>query len=118
MPSITVKTTTLARVFEELDLGRLDLLKLDVEGSQQLVLEGGCELIETHQPAVIIENNVGACRRLHLEPRDAFRMLASIGYGFGTADHGAFVQPVEAPEICRSVVCLPKTSSSWSSVLA
>lgn len=51
----TVGMTTLDLVAQAQGLDRLDLVKIDVEGAELGVLEGGAETIERLQPVVVIE---------------------------------------------------------------
>ena len=45
-------------------LGRVDLLKLDVEGAEGLALDGGRDLIATHQPVVVMEYSPGLLQQV------------------------------------------------------
>ncbi|MEZ6079950.1 MAG: FkbM family methyltransferase [Pirellulaceae bacterium] len=107
VPSIPVRLTTLAIICEQEKIARLDMLKLDVEGAQQLVLEGGFELIKKHKPSLMITNNIAACRRLKLEPSAVFDMLRRIGYQFCKVTKHGVVQAIDRPQDQRHVLCLP-----------
>jgi len=61
-----VKTITL----DSLNLPRVDFIKIDVEGHEVEVLNGACNLLMRHRPALLIEVN-------HREVRS---MLSSLGY--------------------------------------
>ena len=43
--SVRVPTLTLKRLFEEQELGKIDLLKLDLQGAERLVLTGGADVL-------------------------------------------------------------------------
>jgi FkbM family methyltransferase len=60
---------------DELALDRLDVLKIDVEGSQLAVLEGGRATIDRHRPLIWIEFRPVA---EELDPGDA--LLRAMGY--------------------------------------
>jgi FkbM family methyltransferase len=53
--SIRVKTATLDDTF--IELGRMDLLKIDVEGHEIEVLKGGTETIKRLRPLIYVEND-------------------------------------------------------------
>jgi FkbM family methyltransferase len=53
-PPGTVKATSLDSYLEEAGLQRIDFLKLDVEGAEPDVLEGGRRTIQRHRPALAI----------------------------------------------------------------
>lgn len=58
-----------------LELGRCDLIKIDVEGMELSVLEGGIRTLEKHRPVLWIENNdIDTSRSL-------IAFLLNMGYG-------------------------------------
>jgi len=48
-------------------LTRVDLIKLDVEGLERRVLDGGADVIRRHRPDLIVECNAIASRKFHGE---------------------------------------------------
>ena len=57
---------------DDVDLGRVSLLKVDVEGHELAVLRGARELLEVHRPMLIIEveeRHAAGSREHHLDPR-------------------------------------------------
>lgn len=66
-PAEPVDVTTL----DALDLERVSLIKIDVEGCEAEVLEGARALIDSHRPVLIVEFN---------QPADLERIRRSIGY--------------------------------------
>lgn len=60
--------------------GRLDLLKLDIEGMEALALEGGRERICTDWPAIVIEENITARENFGLRDGLAREYLEGWGY--------------------------------------
>ena len=61
-PRTVVQRETLDRIWH--DRGRIDIVKLDIEGHEIKFLEGGRETISGHRPVLLIELN-----RLHHEIR-------------------------------------------------
>ena len=86
--SVRLDTWARARGIE-----RLDLLKLDVEGSEPAALDGARETIRRFRPVAIVECNPVALRRFgHKSYRDLARTLRSLFAKLGTLDAaGAFV---------------------------
>ena len=54
---VEVRMRTLGAVAEEAGLGRLDFIKIDIEGHEFPVLRGAWSLIERHRPVVFLEFN-------------------------------------------------------------
>lgn len=90
---VTVETTTL-----DDELARLappDLIKIDVEGAEDMVLAGATRLLEEVKPVIIIECFDG----LESAP---MRQLAAAGYSFTDGD-----DPRDAAGTTSNYLCLP-----------
>ena len=76
---------------------RIGLIKLDVEGAEELVLRGGRSILARSHPTVIFEMHGIAAQRLGLDPIGSWRMLSSLGYKFFLlVDHGSLC-PLKSP---------------------
>jgi FkbM family methyltransferase len=85
----TTRATTLDEWAAGEGLTRLDLVKIDVEGSEERVLEGGRATIARFRPTLVVELNPITIRRMqHREPRDLYRRLLSL---YGRLMHLALV---------------------------
>ena len=63
------------------DLERLDLVKIDIEGSEYLALEGGHNLLSRLKPAIIMEFNVERLAEVSRKSaQDVLDLMRSIGY--------------------------------------
>jgi len=51
------------------------LIKVDVEGAEQQVIEGALETLVTHKPIVVFEHGRGAADHYGTQPRDIFNLL-------------------------------------------
>ena len=70
---IEVETTRI----DDLDLTRVDLLKIDVEGHEMAVFEGAIETIKRLRPVLVIELE----QRFHDQPlAECFERVESLGY--------------------------------------
>jgi FkbM family methyltransferase len=91
---IHVKCRTLDSVVDELEV-KPDFLKIDVEGFEHLVLEGGAKVLGQFRPRIALEANPG-------DPGDAMtRILSNYAYEFrNITDNGlesrSEIVPVEA----------------------
>lgn len=79
--SVRVPATTLDAYAKRQGISRVDVIKIDVEGVEGLVLEGGRALLGGAQPPVlIIESNPATLRAAGNSPERLCERLASFGY--------------------------------------
>lgn len=93
--NIRVRTMTLDAAAEQ--FGAPDLIKLDVEGAENLVLEGGKNVMSEHRPALVVE--------VHGEERCARFYDLMKGYGYRCETAGGVV--INDGGYHHQVVCLP-----------
>jgi FkbM family methyltransferase len=77
-----VRTRPLDEVLREIGLSRVDVIKMDVEGAEELVLRGARNLLSSSHPTIIFEINRDAPPRLGLSSEGAWNQLAELGYEF------------------------------------
>ena len=80
-----VQTEALDNLLEENGIDRVDVMKVDAEGAEELVLRGAIGILTKHNPIVIFEYNPGCAARLGLSPDGARDFLESMGYEFAVA---------------------------------
>lgn len=80
--SETVEARPLAAVLATEGIGHVDVIKLDVEGAEELVLRGAREVLKRDHPIVIFEVNQGAATAQGLSPTGTWELLAGLGYRF------------------------------------
>jgi Methyltransferase FkbM domain len=78
---MVVETNTLDGLCADANLTRLDFLKIDVEGGELHVLEGGQRTVETFRPTMLIEIEARHTERYAYSPDDVVEWLLSRGYG-------------------------------------
>lgn len=72
---------------DALGLGRLDVLKIDVEGAESMVVEGALATIERCRPAIVMELSCEMTRRVGgIEPEDHLGRLTDRGYRLHVID--------------------------------
>ena len=77
-----IETESLDQLLGENGVDHVDVIKIDVEGAEELVLRGAIECLTSQHPIVIFEFNPACAARLGLWPRGAADFLKSLGYEF------------------------------------
>lgn len=85
-PFEPIVTSTLDAELAREMVRQVDLLKLDVEGAEELVLHGASLLLRRSRPVVLFEVNPDAAAALDLAPDGAWRLLRENGYRFFQLD--------------------------------
>ena len=75
-----VPVETLDALADRLALGRVDVIKIDVEGAEVKVLSGGRKLLAAHRPILLIEANDGALRGQGASTEALLATLRELGY--------------------------------------
>ena len=65
---------------DEYELKHVDFVKMDCEGYEQFVVEGGTETFKRNKPVVIVEQHALWSKRYGLEPTGAVKALEALGY--------------------------------------
>jgi FkbM family methyltransferase len=97
--TVEVQVETLDGLCERAELTRLDFIKIDVEGAELLVLEGGQQAIEKFRPALLVEIEARHLARYQYSPADIVGWLTQRGYTMHSWQHGW--QPADA--VCAHV---------------
>jgi len=90
-----VEVRTLDSVVQELGLSRVDFIKIDAEGADELVCRGATEVLKKFRPAVFFEQNGGAASQLGLQARGTAAFLASLGYEFCVCHDGEIIESAD-----------------------
>jgi FkbM family methyltransferase len=105
----TIETATLDSILAREGVNRVDVLKMDVEGAEELILRGATELFSHGQPRVIFEVNPQAAARLELSGRGAWDFLAARGYRFYTMQTDGTLRAIDAPASANTIALHPAT---------
>lgn len=73
-------TVTLDSLLGTQEMTRLDALKIDVEGAEELVLRGATSCLDRYRPIVIFETNPAASQRIGLHADGVWNLLLERGY--------------------------------------
>jgi len=97
--AVRVPMTTLDAFCRAQRLERIDLIKIDVEGAEDRVLEGAKEILAHYRPMVIVEIR---------PPGRAQKILQEAGYRLFRLDHGHLLPLGEAPiDHEENVIAIP-----------
>jgi FkbM family methyltransferase len=99
-----VAVDTLDGMLAETDQGRLDFIKIDVEGAELHVLQGGAGVIESFLPAMLIEIEARHTIRYQYCPEDVVSWLSERGYAMYTWRRGWH----QASEITAAQLHVPR----------
>jgi FkbM family methyltransferase len=79
--TVIVVTRTLDQQVASMDLRHVDLLKLDVEGSELRVLRGGAQILSRDDaPDLVLEVNPLTLRAASTSPEEVYALLVDLGY--------------------------------------
>lgn len=99
--SETVKVVTLDSLARNLKLQKVDLIKIDVEGSELFVLKGMTEIITLFQPSIVLELNPETLSYFSISPADVLTYISHFSYNaFVITDSGNLkkIAPIEITE--------------------
>jgi FkbM family methyltransferase len=103
-----VQTESLDDLLEENSIDRVDAIKIDVEGAEELVLRGARRTLITSRPVVIFEFNPGCAARIGLSPGGARDFLQELGYEFVVlGDCANCANPAQRPTYFN-IIATPK----------
>ena len=103
-----VVTETLDSVLLQASVDRVDLIKMDVEGAEELVLRGASRVVTSERPLIIFEFNPEAAQRLGLSPSGAWNLLEALNYEFFMVGPRGSLQRSDSPLPGRNVVAIPR----------
>jgi FkbM family methyltransferase len=101
-----VHTECLDRLMQQAGVEHVDLIKMDVEGAEELVLRGANRVVTSMHPAIIFEVYPVAAARLGLSATGAWEMLAAWGYEFFVVGRGGTISPIKSPPASGNVLAI------------
>jgi len=107
--SCEIKLTTLDDFCNEMSIDRLDLIKIDVEGSELDVLKGGAETLKRFRPRLIIEVQRQSAEASGATDVEILKHLEGLGYSFFSIGRKAKLQVLYPDQLKRfqNVLCVP-----------
>ena len=104
-----VPVETLDALGQRLALGRVDAVKIDVEGAELKVLNGGRDLLRTARPVLLIEANEEALRRQNAGTAAMVALLRELGYEIRvfSGRTGEVERPAGDGRLSANIVAVP-----------
>lgn len=91
-----VRIKTLDQVIIDEGLVRVDVIKIDVEGYEELVLKGAKDTIQSFTPIILFENNPDAIKSSNLTTGGAIELLINLGYSlYRIEESGIYSRNIE-----------------------
>jgi FkbM family methyltransferase len=92
-----IETGSLDDVLKDNSVGRVDVIKLDVQGAEELALRGANEIASSMRPVVIFEFFPEGAASLNLSPNGPWEFLEGHGYEFFIVDERGTVSRLVSP---------------------
>jgi FkbM family methyltransferase len=107
-----VYITTIDEFVKKEKIQKIDVLKLDIEGSELKALEGARKTIAQHRPAIILGHNRSALKACNSDYLELQKILTKMDYRvYVIVEKPAFIL-TQAPDLskvdARIVICLDK----------
>ena len=105
-----VETGSLDDVLKRNSVGRVDVIKLDVQGAEELALRGANEIVASERPVVIFEFFPEGAASLGLSPNGTWDFLEGHGYEFFIVDErGTASRLLSPPPTIANVLAIHRS---------
>ncbi len=93
----TVDTESLDDALHRIPAARVDVIKMDVQGAEELVLRGARKVVASMRPVIIFEIWPEGADLLGLSPFGVWNLLERMGYKFFTVSSASTTTRIESP---------------------
>ena len=94
-------------LFEGYGTGRLDFIKIDIEGGELPALRGAEQCIRRYRPAVMVEINQGTYASAGYKPADVYAFFRSLDYRPHEIGKTGQLHPEQVESVFSNIVFLP-----------
>ena len=92
MEKVACQLTTLDSFVKENGIDKIDFIKIDVEGNEKFVLEGGKETLEKYRPLVYTELLRKHAKRFGYHPNDVIDFMKRFDYACFAIREGSLTE--------------------------
>lgn len=111
----SVEAYTLDRVLSDHGFERVDFIKVDVEGAEELVLRGAAQSLRQWRPMILFEINRKATELMELDVHSPYSSLVALGYEiFRVTQDGELRQVNSLPPDGNYIARFPPESTQLS----
>jgi|SRR5437879_5421272 len=105
-----IDTESLGNVLRRTSIKRVDVIKVDVQGAEELALRGANEVVVSMRPVIMFEFHPQGAVSLGLEPHGAWNLLQSLGYDFlCIGQRGTATRLLSPPATIANVVAIHRS---------
>jgi FkbM family methyltransferase len=109
-----IETDTMDAVVQSLGISKIDFIKIDVEGAEELVLAGSRTTLSQSKPIILFEINGPASASLGLDKSGAWKLLEAHGYRFFTVDDTIALTRIGSPPTAGNVLAMHSETSGMA----
>jgi FkbM family methyltransferase len=102
-----IEMEQLDRVLDRTSTSRVDVIKMDVQGAEELVLRGARRIVTSMRPLIIFEIFPEGTAPVGLSPFGAWEFLQSLDYKFFLVQRGTLCS-ITSPPAGGNVVAIPR----------
>ena len=108
-PREMVRVRRLDEVLAELDVHRIDIIKLDIEGAEWAALRGGVDTLVRYRPILFVEIGKETCLAAGYKPQDFVQWIIQQGYRVEKIGPGGISHPMSLKQLddFQNIVAYP-----------
>src|SRR4029077_5623653 len=105
-----INTESLDNVLAKSSIERVDVIKMDVQGAEELAMRGANETIVSMRPVIVFEYHPAGAISMGLEPDGAWVFLKGYDYEFfNIGQDGTATQLLSPPEMIANIVAIHRS---------
>ena len=102
-----IHTESLNNILPRCSIERVDVIKMDVQGAEELAMRGASETIRSMRPVIMFEYHPAGAISMGLEPDGAWRFLKGYDYEFfNIGQDGTATRLLSPPEMIANIVAI------------